>query len=144
VLGRLGAMVAAAATSDGDFVARLDQLSALITDYLVDEPHAARLLFREVMDRGPFLEGPNGSLFEQVLATAVAFLAAGHAAGAFDVPDPGQAILSIMGLHLAYFAVHELTERVQEAPVFSPESHRTRRREVVVQVRRLCGVSSHV
>ena len=60
VLGALGAMVSGAATGEEGFAGRLDRLSALITDYFFAEPRAARLLFREVMDRGPLFSGERG------------------------------------------------------------------------------------
>ncbi len=142
VLGNLGAMVAEAASGDGSFSDRLDRLSSVITDYLAGEPRAARLLFREVMDRGPFFEGAGGAVFDQVLGTAVAFLQAGADAGEFALADPADAVLSITGVHLTYFAVHELSEQLRGEPdVFDKASVARRRREVIAHVRGICGVS---
>jgi len=140
VLGRIGEMVAAAAAGSGSFPDRLDDLSALITDYFVDEHRAARLLFREVMDRGPFFSGEGAQLFDLVLGTAVAFVEAGVAANEFDTADPADTVMSITGVHLTYFAVHELSEQVRGEPIFTEEARERRCREVVEQVRRLCGV----
>lgn len=141
VLGSLGEMVADAARSAGSFGDRLDRLGAVISDYLSDEPRAARLLYREVMDRGPFFTGAGGLVFQQVLETAVSFLHAGTEEGTFDVPEPADAVISIVGIHLTYFATHELSEQVTGEEIFTAEARARRKAAVIVQVRRLCGVA---
>jgi AcrR family transcriptional regulator len=140
VLGRLGGMVAEAASGPGDFVDRLDRLSIVITDYLFEEPRAAALLYREVMDRGPFFVGAGGEVFRAILREAVTFLQAGIAAGELESTDPADTVMSICGLHLTYFAIQELSEAVRGEPVFTAKALKRRRREVTAQVRRLCGV----
>ncbi len=140
VLGSLSTMVGTAALSEGDYPYRLDQLSGAICDYLGQEPKAARLLFREAMDRGPFISGPQGELFTVILGTAVEFLEAGATAGDFTVSDPKDLVLTIVGVHLGYFAIEELSERVQGVPVYETESLKRRKREVILQIRHLCGV----
>ncbi len=140
VLGRLGGMVAEAGAGPGDFADRLDRLGIVITDYLFEERRAATLLFREVMDRGPFFTGPGGEVFRAILREAVAFLEAGCAAGELDCSDPADAVMSICGLHLTYFAIHELSEEVRGEPIFTPTALARRRREVTTQVRQICGV----
>jgi len=133
-------MVAEAAAGPGDFVDRLDRLSIVITEYLFEEPRAATLLYREVMDRGPFFAGPGGEVFRAILREAVTFLQAGIDAGELESTDPADTVMSICGLHLTYFAIHELSEAVHGEPVFTAEALKRRRREVTAQVRRLCGV----
>jgi len=140
VLGQLGGMVARAATGEESFPDRLDLLSALITDYFFDEPRAARLLFREVMDQGPLFSGEGAAVFEHVLGTAISFLEAGVAAGQFNTADAADTVMSIVGIHLTYFAVHKLSEQVRGEPIFTAAARDRRRREVTLQIRRLCGV----
>ena len=140
VLERLNAMVGTAALSDGDHIERLDQLSEAICDYLGAEPKAARLLFREAMDQGPFITGPQGVLFTVILKTAVEFLQAGHDDGYFSISDPRDMVLTIVGVHLAYFAIEEVSEAVSGDPIYEAQSLNRRKREVTLQVRRLCGV----
>ncbi len=142
VLGRLGEMVAEAADGPGSFSDRLDRLSAIITDYLFEEPRAARLLFREVMDQGPLFSRADASVFELVLGTAISFLTSGVDAGEFDLSDAADTVMSIAGIHLTYFAAHELSGRVRGEVIFSRAAHERRRREVITQVRRLCGVTA--
>ena len=141
VLGSLGDMVGAAVLSEGSYVDSLDRLGAAITDYMGQEPDAARLLFREVMDRGPYISGPQGDLFAVILGMAVQFVEAGDAAGEFSISDPKDLILTIVGVHLSYFAIDGLSEIVKGAPIYDAESIERRKREVLLQVRRLCGVS---
>ena len=141
VLGNLDELVQEAAESTEDFAERLDRLSRLITDYLTGEPRAARLLFREVMDRGPFFSGAGGPVFLHVLNTAVSFVEAGVGAGEFRTADAADTVMSIVGIHLSYFAIHELSERVRGEPVFTVQARDRRRTQVVAQVRRICGVS---
>jgi len=43
-------------------------------------------------------------------------------------------------VHLTYFATHELSEQVTGAPIFDEAGRARRKREVIVQIRRLCGV----
>jgi len=140
VLGNLAELVQEAAESTEDFPERLDRLSRLITDYLTGEPRAARLLFREVMDRGPFFSGTGGPLFLHVLNTAVSFVEAGVSAGQFQTSDASDTVMSVVGIHLTYFAIHELTEQLREEPVFTVQARDRRRVQVVEQVRRICGV----
>ena len=140
VLQVLGGMVSGAATGEEGFSRRLDRLSALITDYFFSEPCAARLLLREVMDRGPLFAGPGGGVFERVLGEATAFIEAGVVAGEFDTADAADTVMSVAGIHLTYFAVHTLSEQVRGEPIFTASARDRRRREVTLQVRRLCGV----
>ena len=140
VLGRLGEMVTEAGSGPGDFGARLDRLSTVITEYLFEERRAATLLYREVMDRGPFFSGPGGDMFRGILRAAVEFLEAGVAAGELDVAEPADAVMSICGIHLTYFAIHELSEAVRGESIFTPQGLERRRGQVIAQARLLCGV----
>lgn len=140
ILGDLGSMVDEAASGPADFVARLDRLSAVITDYLGGAPAAGRVLFREVMDRGPFFVGPGGSVFETVLQTAVGFLEEGMQDGAFERQDTRQLVMSIVGVHLTWFTVGSLTATIAGLDPFADDAVEARRTAVVAHVRRLCGV----
>jgi AcrR family transcriptional regulator len=140
VLGRLGEMVTDAGSGPEDFGTRLDRLSTVITEYLFEERCAATLLYREVMDRGPFFSGPGGEMFRGILRASAEFLQAGVAAGELDVEEPADTVMSICGIHLTYFAIHELSEAVRGGPIFTPKGLELRRGQVIAQVRLLCGV----
>ncbi|MEE2829320.1 MAG: hypothetical protein VX498_09040, partial [Myxococcota bacterium] len=92
-------------------------------------------------DRGPFFSGAGGSVFLHVLSTAVSFVEDGVQAGEFHSSDPADTVMSIAGVHLTYFAIHELSEQLRGAPVFTAKARDRRRVEVVEQVRRICGVT---
>ena len=140
VLGRLGEMVGLAALGDHDPPERLDELSRTMTRYLSEEPHAAPLLFREAMDRGPFISGPGRAAFETVLSTAVQFLEEGRAAGHFDFEDAADAVMSITGVHLTYFTIPDLSAQLSGDGLFGEDAIVRRTRSVIEQVRRICGV----
>ncbi len=140
ILGDLGSMVDEAASSDAGFTDRLDRLTEVITDYLGGTPAAARVLFREVMDRGPFFTGPGGQVFVSVLSTAVGFLEAGMAAGEFVEQDARQLVMSIVGVHMTWFTVDRLTEAVAQVDPHDPDAVTDRRAAAIAHVRRLCGV----
>lgn len=136
----LGDLVVAARLDEGGFGERLDRLGRLVVDYLVSHPEAARLLLRELVDHGPFLDGPGGNTVQQTLVAVSAFLAAGMAAGEFVEQDPGQLTLTIVGLHLYYFASDDISAEFLGADLFAPDMARRRRVAILEQIRRLCGV----
>src|SRR3982750_4364879 len=53
LIEKVGQTIASAAFATGSFPERLDALSDAITAVLAEQPFAARLLIREVMDWGP-------------------------------------------------------------------------------------------
>ena len=112
----------------------------MVTQPLFEERRAATLLYREVMDRGPFFSGPGGEMFRSILKAAVDFLEVGVAAGELEITDPADTVMSICGIHLTYFAIHELSEAVRGESIFTEKALLRRRREVLKQVRQVCGV----
>ncbi|MCB9745020.1 MAG: TetR/AcrR family transcriptional regulator [Alphaproteobacteria bacterium] len=138
-VGALGGLIAEAQLDGGGYVERLDRLSVLVTRSLGARPRVARLLMREMIDEGPFLQGPGALLVPQVLGGARAFLEAGMAAGAFTPQPSDQLVMSILGLHLTWFAGLDLTRRISGADPFEAEALEARAQEVAAQVRRLCG-----
>jgi AcrR family transcriptional regulator len=114
VLGRLvesvGQSIARSALAPGTFEERASALSDAITDLLGDQPFAARLLVREVMDWGPVA---RSELADQVLAVsnaAVMFVQAGQDAGAFVVADPKQLVITLIGVHFMPFAIGRVVQ----------------------------------
>jgi len=83
----------------------------------------------------------KGSVSEQVLVivkAAARFLEQGMAVGAVTRQDPVQLALSVVGLHLTYFATAEVTSALVGQDIFSESLIERRAREVVRQVRLLC------
>ena len=135
-LAPMGALVELAAGGDHGFLVRLDRLGELVTDYLGAHPEAARLLVREVLDSGPFLSAPSQPA-GVVLDAVRAFLEAGMDAGEFARADARHLALSIVALHLFYFAADPLSGAQIEGSVFDEEQIASRRAAVVGQVRTL-------
>jgi len=138
MVGDLSQLVLNARLDEGEFVQRLDRLGELVVEYLGNGPDAARLLLREVIDDGPYMKGPGASAVRATMEVTTAFLQAGMAAGVFRQQDPRQLALSIAGLHLVYFATHDVSTGLLGADVFSPELLQQRRAALLGQVRALC------
>jgi AcrR family transcriptional regulator len=141
VLARLiedvGAVIAQGATLPGGFPERLDALGDAITTLLGEQPYAARLLIREVMDWGPVVRDHLADKIMLVLSATEAFIRAGQADGAFEEMDVRQLIISLVGVHFMPFAVGGIVKRFIGADPASPEFIEPRREAVKVQVRRL-------
>jgi TetR/AcrR family transcriptional regulator len=138
LVGELGGLVRDARLDEGDFVERLDRLGGLLVRALGRRPEAARLLLREAMDRGPFLRGGGRAALDAALDAAAEFLAAGMAAGAFAAQDPRQLVLSIVGIHILYFAVDDVAGSLLGADALGPGGLARRTAAVLAHVRRLC------
>ena len=116
VLERLVAAVAGAilkaAQTPGSFLERTDFLSDAITTVLGDQPFAARLLIREVMDWGPVVRDHLAATMMTTLAAAEQFVRAGQDEGAIAPElDPKHLIVSVIGVHFMPFAIGGIVER---------------------------------
>jgi AcrR family transcriptional regulator len=138
VLEELVGLVDRARLDEGGFAERLDRLGATVVEHLAAHPSAARLLLLELAGQGPFLQGPGRQRAVAGLQLTSAFLRAGMDAGVFRQQDPDQLALSIIGLHLLYFAGPELVGRMLEDDALSPTLVARRRDELIQQVRGLC------
>jgi AcrR family transcriptional regulator len=139
VVADLMSLVEAARLDRGDHQARLDRLSAAVVDHLAASPESARLLLMELTDQGPYLSGPGREQVRLAFQIIERFLRQGMRAGQFRRQDPIQLAVSIVGLHLMYFAGAELVSFVTGRDVFGPQRVAIRRQVVVEQVRALCG-----
>jgi AcrR family transcriptional regulator len=133
----LGALIRDARLDEGDFVERLDRLGELIVRHLGAHPDAGRLLLREALDDGPFMRSGGRAAMLAALRAAADFLAAGMKAGFFARQDPLQLVLSILGVHLLYFAVGDVSgELLGEDALAAPAVER-RVAALCAHVRRL-------
>ncbi len=139
ISGDLGRLVLEAGLDHGDFLSRLDRLGALVEDYLGAHPDAARLLLRELIDRGPFLRGPGQEMVQMTMGLTARFLKGGMDAGIIPAQDPRQLAISIAGVHLTWYATSEVTSAYMDEDVFAPRQIRERTSAVLQQVRMLCG-----
>ena len=139
----LRALLIGARLDEGDFAERLDRLGALITDYFADHPYAANLLSREMLENTAYLQGAGGEAIRINLEATTAFLAAGMDAGAFRRQDPRHLALSIVGLHVFYFASAIPGHGpIPRGMCSRPSSFANGRRPVLEQVRALCLVGN--
>lgn len=129
--------IAKAAILSGSFTERLDVLTDMLTVGLCEQPYAARLLLREVMDWGPVVREHLAEQMTGVLVTAAAFVRAGQEEGTFADVEPRQLILTLIGLHFMPFAVSGLVTSLTGHGPGSAEFLQARRAAVRDQVRRL-------
>ncbi len=139
-LGQLGLLIANVEMPSDSFVEQLDHLGDTLVHYLGENPTVARLLIREMVEGNRFSKGPIGETILTILGATVHFLESGMESGAIARQDPRQLLLSIVGLHLTYFATAELSSALVGEDVFSPKQIEARSREVRRQVRRMCSV----
>lgn len=131
-------LVADARLGEGDFVARVDRLGALVVEYLATHVDAGRLLVRDIVGNGPYMRGRGEREVAATLAIVTEFLKAGMDAGEFRRQDPKQLAFSIIGLHLFYFATSEVTSSFLGEDIFSEAMIHTRKDALLPQVRSLC------
>jgi AcrR family transcriptional regulator len=119
------------------FVERLDRLSEAMVRYLGAHPPAARLLLREIIDGGPFATGPGLAVIGAVLDATLSFLRS--APSARSERDVRHLALSIIGVHLTYFAAADVSGASLGASVFAPEMVEERVGALLGHVRSLAG-----
>jgi AcrR family transcriptional regulator len=142
VLGQLmdqvkGAIMTAT-QSQGSFAERLDVLTDALTNALGTQPHAARLLIREVMDAGPVMRNGMSRTINDVLAAALEFAKAGQREGVFNPDlDPTHAIVSLIGVHFMPFVIGDVIERFTGSSPFHASFIADRKIAVRDQVRSL-------
>ncbi len=141
VLARLiedvAAVIAKGASLPGGFAERLDALGDAITVLLGEQPFAARLLIREVMDWGPVVRDHLADKILFVLEAAESFIRAGQAEGAFVEGDSRQLIVTLVGIHFMPFGVGGIVKRFVGADPSDPAFVEPRRQAVLAQVRRM-------
>ncbi len=126
---------------DAPWIEALDRLGAELTRYLGDHPEAARLLVRELAG-GPASPRIGVQVVEAALRGTALFLRRGMDEGHVPAQDPMQLGMSIIGVHLLWFAAADVSEIAAGGDVFAPKRIRARAEAVRVQTRQLCGVAS--
>lgn len=141
VLGDLAALVSGAGDADRSFLERLDDLGDRVTLYLGRHPDAARLILRELVGGGPLRAGPAGAVVHATVRAVATLLEGGMDTGDLPHQDPAQLSMSIIGVHLIWFATPDITARLTGAAIFADEALQARSTAVRAHVRALCGVS---
>jgi len=125
----------------GAFLDRLDRLGELMVRSLGAHPNTARIIMREFIEGGPFLAGAGKDATVSMLQATARFLELGMDEGALVRQDPRHLALSVIGAHLTYFAAHDFSSALLERSVFDEPVVDQRVREVLAQVRAMCGAS---
>lgn len=145
VVDHLNQQVLAAGTEQGLFEERMDRLGEVVVRFLGHRKNAARLLLREFIDGGPYLQGPGYGAMGATMRASVDLLASrGVGPRGGDGGDARQLVLSMVGLHLFPFAVPDLASDVLGEDIFSEGALARRQAAVLGQVRRLCRVEPEV
>ncbi len=134
---RVSAIIGDGTAGSANFVQQLDTLTDAIVSMFGEQPYAARLLVREMMEWGAASGGALREALTESMALSEKFLAAGQQAGAIREGDPKQFILSMMGIHLLPFAVGGLMEQFTGHAPWSAEFIDARRKAVREQIRAL-------
>jgi AcrR family transcriptional regulator len=133
----LGEMLSRAATFEGSFDQRLDHLGAALVDFLGTRPGVARLALSELIGRGPWAQGPGRALVTATTRYVVDFLQSGVDEGAI-APQPLEHLaMSIIGLHLLWFASDLSGELIDDDPS-APARIEERKAAVLHSIRALC------
>ncbi len=138
VVGDLRNLVRSAFGPQADFLEALDVLGGRVVDYLGGRPGVGRMLLRELVDGGPYLEGAGIQAVQDTLEVTTAFLASGMSDGAFREQDPRQLALTIVGIHLYYFATLPSTGAFIGAEAYTAEGVAVRKAAVLAHVRSVC------
>ena len=141
ILGGLAGLVQEARLGEGEFVERLDRLGDVVVDFLGSEPCAAKLLYREMMAEGPFYQ--NGGRDQALLTLSMLseFFEGAIRAGNIPAQDSKQLAMSVVGAHLTWFVMDNLSESLQGESIFSVEAVASRKVQFRNQLRRICGVA---
>lgn len=141
VLGRIAVAVQPSLNSDGSAAEKLDLWLNALIDALAVHPTSARILLRALFedDDLPDEGDPDAEAVERRVESLIGgfqeLVRRGMEEGTFrtlSVPDATQ---TVIGATVYHFASGELGEAVTGAPIFSAESVRRRRREVIDFVR---------
>jgi TetR/AcrR family transcriptional regulator len=136
-LGELAALMEETA-NEADTLKRIETTTAAIQRFYGAHPTAARLLVRE------FVDGTNaivmgGALADQLYQASIGILQQAMDEGRIPQADARQLALSLTGIHMTYYAMPEITERLLGRSPFSPEAIEERTAAVVDHVRALIG-----
>ncbi len=107
---RVGQTILTGTIGPGSFEERLDRIADAITAVLGEQPFAARLLIREVMDWGPVARDHLSGQILAVLAASEAFVRSGQEEGAFAKLDPKQVVVTLVGIHFMPFAIGHIVK----------------------------------
>lgn len=120
----------------GDLRERLERAVDRYIDYLAANPHAARLVQREVATQGPGLDISRARLWPLFGAAMRLFQDARPRSG-LAADDVAQMLISVHGMVISYFTYAPLISELTGREALEPEALETRKRHVAAMVRML-------
>ena len=130
--------IRAAMEGQDGYVSALDSLGTHIVDYLGRNRESANLLVREMIGPGYYRRGAGREAIEGTLDETAGFLRKGMDAGAFRRQDERHLALTIIGLHLYYFAAPDASRHLIGGSIFTRVRIGERREALTRHVRLLC------
>ena len=115
VISDLQSVFIEAVSAKGSFEDRLDEAAEAAISYLGRQPDAAKIVLREMVDGGPFVQAHGAQAINLTLAVAAQFFQSGMEAGVFRQQDPLQLTLAIAGMCLFGFAGERVSQRLLQS-----------------------------
>ena len=140
ILEDLRELVLTALQRTGPFRERLDYLSETAVVYLGEHPQVAGLLSHELIAGGPFMDGGGADAVEFTLQAVGNFVRSGMEEGVIPDQDEKQLALSIVGVHLYYYACVRPVERYLETKIDDKNAIKARVEALSRHIRNLCGL----
>jgi AcrR family transcriptional regulator len=134
--------VSAPVSLPGTHQERLDAMGDALATVLGENPHAAVLLMREVMDWGPLVRDRLADHIMAALESTEAFIRAGQAEGVFSDLEPKHLLITFVGMHFMPYVIGGITQRLVGAEVASPAAVEARREAIRKQGHRLMAPGS--
>jgi AcrR family transcriptional regulator len=97
--------------SGGSVLDRQERFSELAIQHLAKNPEAAQLFLRDMIDSGPFMKSGGWEAIDAALNMAAGILEKGMLDGELEKQDPKQLVMSLVGMHLVYFAAADISKR---------------------------------
>ena len=138
VFGGLMERVRPVLTSHGNALDILVTYAVTHFDYIASAPHNSRLIQAELMrasvGKSPHIQYLGDKYFRKFMDTLLGILNEGIRRGEIRPLDPGNAIVSLIGLTVFYFVSTPVARAIGRHEPLSPESLRQRRAALVDHV----------
>lgn len=138
IAAQLEVLIREANLGEGPYLTRLDRMGEMMVRTLAADPDTARIIMREFIEGGPYLADAGRAATVMMLQGITRFFEQGMDERVLARVDPRHLALSVIGLHLTYFAAADFSGALLGRSVFDGKVVEERVREVQAQVRVLC------
>ena len=139
LLSDVGMLIATTSSTEGPYLERLSAFADALIDVWGGRPHAARLLFREAMDRGLVMQKWLGAAIQSVLNASLGIAEEGKRLGHFAGMEPKNVVMSLVGVFLVPFVIDNVTTTFFGDSLDTPSALAIRKVAVRAQVVALAG-----